>query len=191
MTIFNSTFCNTILTFYLNCITVVIIGSLKVVIVLSTKWREAAVIFVILQVGDHNAWSSSDGTYYDVCTINDHPNYNDNTLEYDYSVLTLCTPLTISEVGCFQYDIISTIFIINLIKLSLSHNSSPYLKKMKFFSFICLLLQLKLGQIIMGGGQPGINRALQVQAQHGQSSQQGLGTGKKYPYFQNKGRDYQ
>lgn len=48
-------------------------------------------------VGDHNAWSSSDGTYYDVCTINDHPNYNDNTLEYDYSVLTLCTPLTISE----------------------------------------------------------------------------------------------
>ena len=48
MTIFNSTFCNTILTFYLNCITVVISGSLKVVIVLSTKWREAAVIFVIL-----------------------------------------------------------------------------------------------------------------------------------------------
>ena len=62
-------------------------------------------IFIFLQVGDHNAWSATDGTYYTVCAINDHPNYNADTLEYDYSVLTLCNSLTLSKVSYASHHI--------------------------------------------------------------------------------------
>jgi len=48
-------------------------------------------------VGGHNVWSASSGVQVTVCAINDHPSYNPTTVNYDYSVLTLCSPLTLTK----------------------------------------------------------------------------------------------
>ena len=44
-------------------------------------------------VGEHRITSSSDGTRHRVCRFVDHPRYNDNSLENDFSILHLQTPV--------------------------------------------------------------------------------------------------
>jgi len=44
-------------------------------------------------VGEHRITSSSDGTRHRVCRFVDHPNYNDNSLANDFSILHLQTPV--------------------------------------------------------------------------------------------------
>jgi len=48
-------------------------------------------------VGSHNIMDGSSGTRVTVCAINDHPNYDADTVENDYSVLTLCMSLSFTK----------------------------------------------------------------------------------------------
>merc|ERR1711874_70671 len=52
---------------------------------------------IYVLVGAHNQNTVSNSDYKTVCAINDHPDYNDNTLDNDFSILTLCSPLEFSK----------------------------------------------------------------------------------------------
>merc|ERR1712168_123268 len=51
---------------------------------------------IYVLVGDHDIMVGNEQKV-QVCEKHDHPSYNDGTLEYDFSVLTLCEELTYSE----------------------------------------------------------------------------------------------
>ena len=61
-------------------------------------------------VGEHDVESDSDGVAHDVACIMDHPNYDSDTTDYDYSVLTLSKPVDIeaetskARVACLPTD---------------------------------------------------------------------------------------
>ena len=46
-------------------------------------------------VGEHDATNSADGTRHKKCRVKDHPSYDTNTINNDYAIVTLSTPVTI------------------------------------------------------------------------------------------------
>merc|ERR1719228_1025199 len=52
---------------------------------------------IYVMVGVHSQQEATADNYKTVCAIHDHADYNSDTTDYDYSVLTLCSPLEYSE----------------------------------------------------------------------------------------------
>jgi len=46
-------------------------------------------------VGEHDATNAADGTRHKKCRVKDHPSYDTNTINNDYAIVTLSTPVTI------------------------------------------------------------------------------------------------
>ena len=46
-------------------------------------------------VGEHDVTSTSDGTRHTVCSTTSHPDYNSGTLNNDYAIVRLTTPVTL------------------------------------------------------------------------------------------------
>ena len=56
------------------------------------------IIVLLVQLGDHSL-SASEEKRVKVCNIKNHPKYDDDTINYDFSVLTLCEEVEFTDVS--------------------------------------------------------------------------------------------